>query len=398
MRTKMNVIYRPDKKFHTRLLKCWQFFLFSIFLMSCNQKDKSHDDRISTRERHLKYATHLDIVSEEKYTRLTIVDPWQKSSGLKLEYYLVKDERDSPAGVDNKNIIKVPVRRVVLMSTTYIPMITALGQGNSVVALSGTSFVCDPWIRERIKSGQVHEAGYEEYLNRELILRLSPDLIIAYGIGSATAGSMRILQETGIKVLFNAEYLEEDPLGRAEWIKVFGALFCCEPAADSIFSLVENRYTELKSWLQGNITTRPKVLLGLPWKDAWYISPGNSYISKLIEDAGGEYVWKDLKADHAVPFSVENVLVNAADASYWLNTGNASDLKSILAVDPRTGYIRAFKERNIFNNNKRVSEGGGNDYWESGVLNPEVILKDIASVLHPELFPDYVPYYYRKIE
>jgi len=373
-------------------------FLIGTGLVSCVHSDRKNETSSDSPKNNLKYARHFDMLLKEDYTKLTIIDPWQKSTGLRLDYYLVKEGKRIPEGVDSMNVIKVPVRRIVLMSTTYIPMITALGESNSVIAVSGTSLVCDREIKERINRRLIYETGYEEYLNKELIISLSPDLIVAYGIGSATAGNMRKLQEAGIRILFNAEYLEEDPLGRAEWIKVFGALFCRKAAADSIFSLVEKRYNTLKSWLSEKIKTRPKVMLGLPWKDAWYVSPGNSYISRLIEDAGGEYIWKNIIADHAIPFGIENVLVSAADASFWLNTGNATDLKSVLIVDQRLSYLPVFKKGNLYNNNKRISDGGGNDYWESGTLNPDIILNDISSILHPEYFPDYIPYYYRKLE
>ena len=147
-----------------------------------------------------------------------------------------------------------------------------------------------------------------------------------------------------------------------------------------------------------NTKRNPLVFLGLPWKDTWFISPGNSYISKLISDAGGDYLWKNTKSKISMPLGIENVYLKALNADYWLNTGSVESRNEITAIDMRLGELPSFKKGNIYNNNNRVTSRGGNDYWESGSINPQIILKDIASILHPGLFPGYELYYYKKIE
>jgi iron complex transport system substrate-binding protein len=150
--------------------------------------------------------------------------------------------------------------------------------------------------------------------------------------------------------------------------------------------------------VKAQIINRPKVLLGLPFKDTWYISPGNSYISRLIEDAGGEYLWHGTVSSVSMPVGLENVYIKALSADYWLNTGTVDTRDEILAVDSRFSGLPCFKNGNLFNNNKRTNATGGNDYWEGGSLNPHLILRDIASILHPELFPDREFFYYKKIK
>jgi iron complex transport system substrate-binding protein len=218
-----------------------------------------------------------------------------------------------------------------------------------------------------------------------------------YGIGSESAGYVGKLKELGIKVIINADYLETDPLSRAEWIKLFGSLYCKENLADSIYNKEVDRYTKLRSFIEQNNRSRPKVLLGLPFKDTWYISPGNSFISKLIADAGGEYLWADTKSSFSMPYGIENVYLRGMKADFWLNISNISSRKEISSVDQRLEGLPCFKNDNLYNNNKRISEGGGNDYWESGSLYPHLILKDLANILHPELFSDHELTYYRKI-
>lgn len=391
----------PENKSSTyhKLIEGIFYVVIIIFVFnSCKNKNALPDKTSEYQPVSVKYARHFDLIPENGYTRLSIINPWQKSSGLKFEYYLLQKGIKPPAGFDTSKIIKVPVEKVVLMSTTYIPMVMAIGAGEAVKGISGVNFVFDTIVRGKIIEGKIVDIGYEENLNKELIFKLSPDLIIAYGVGSEAAGNMRKLEESGIKILFNADYLEENPLGRAEWIKVFGALFCREKEADSVFRAVEKEYNEIKSFISERVKIRPNVMLGLPWKDSWFISPGNSYISVIIDDAGGNYLWKDSKADYSVPLGIENVFVKASKADFWINTGDATSIKAIVSIDKRLGFINPVRKGNVYNNNKRVSEGGGNDYWESGTLYPQRILKDIASILHPELFPGYEWYYYRKIE
>jgi iron complex transport system substrate-binding protein len=139
-------------------------------------------------------------------------------------------------------------------------------------------------------------------------------------------------------------------------------------------------------------------MLGLPWKDTWFISPGNSYVSRLLEDAGGSYIWKDTDSEVSMPYGIENVFLKAMDADYWLNIGTVQSREEIISVDKRLLELAPVKHGNLYNNNNRISAGGGNDYWESGTLCPYIILNDIAAILHPELFPDYKLYFYKKIK
>jgi len=138
-------------------------------------------------------------------------------------------------------------------------------------------------------------------------------------------------------------------------------------------------------------------LLGLPFKDTWYISPGNSFISKLISDSGGDYLWKNTNSSTSMPYGIENVYLKGLTADYWLNIGSAGSKSDISSVDPRFNDLPCFKNGNLFNNNKRTNSNGGNDYWESAPLHPHQLLSDIAAILHPELFRDQELFYYRKI-
>ena len=372
--------------------------LLLILVASCN--NRSGKDERSARVKSdsgVKYAGRFRMEKKEGYSILTIINPWQGAVDINQKYYLIKRGNKVPGNIDKSAIIYVPVRKIICMSTTYLSMISALGEEESVKGISGADLVFDEKIKEKITKGDIEDVGYEDNLNKELVIQIAPDIIMVYGVGSEAAGYLNKIKELGFKVLYNADYLETDPLGKAEWIKVFGALFCKEKLADDLFTSISNEYNSLKSLIRGKSSNRPSVLLGLPWKDSWFVSPGNSFVSQLISDAGGSYLWKDTKSDISMPFGIESVYIKALDAEYWLNIGSIQGSGEITAIDSRLCDLPAFRNGNMFNNNNRVTKSGGNDYWEGGVINPQVILKDIGAIIHPELFPGYKLFYYKKI-
>ena len=368
-----------------------------IVVSGCGKGKKDTGYLTETRNK-ISRAERLSIVQKDGWTEVKIIDPWQGANGVKQVYYLAKRGSRLPEWMDSSAVIFVPVQKMICMSTTHVAMITALGEENSLAGVSGINFIYSPSVLRNAEKGLVADVGYEANLNKELIIKISPDLIMIYGIGSESSGYLGKIRELGIKVIINADYLETDPLGRAEWIKLFGALYSKDNLADSLFNSEEDAYTRLKSLIIKSVTIRPKVMLGLPFKDTWYISPGNSFISNLISDAGGDYLWKDTKSPVSMPYGIENVYIRGLKADYWLNISSVKNRNEITSVDPRLDDFPCFKNDNLFNNNKRITEKGGNDFWESGALHPHLLLKDIATILHPEIFPGNELMYYKKID
>lgn len=385
-----------NQSFVLKVLKL--LILPSALIFSCTGNTSRIPENPETVETPIiSHAKKLKIEIKEGYSQVSVLNPWQGARDVAQEWYLIREGIKLPLYIDSLKVIRVPVRKIVCMSTTHLAMLSALGEAGSVAGFSGTRFIYSDSILERVNKGEIREVGYEDNLNKELILKLDPDLVMVYGIGSESTGYIGKLKEMGVRVLYNADYLENDPLGKAEWIKLMGVLCCKEKMADSIFCKIEKEYNELKSYVLANSGERPKVLLGLPFRDTWYISPGNSYISAIIRDAGGEYLWKDTESAVSMPIGLENVFLKALTADYWLNTGSANSRSDVVSIDERLSQLECFKTGNLFNNNKRTGRDGGNDYWESGSLNPQIILRDIASILHPDLFRGNELIYYRKL-
>lgn len=391
------IFFTDNISFLTGLLLKTLLFL-SFLTSSCSGNRTVPAERLKTDDKPIiSYAKRFKIDKMDGYTQLSVIDPWQGADNFVQKWYLVPRGTQIPSFIDTLKVIRVPVKKIICTSTTHIAMISAVKEIRSVEGFSGTRLLYSRELSQKAEDGTIREIGYEENLNKELILKLNPDLVMVYGINSESSGFTGKLKELGVKVLYNADYLENDPLGKAEWVKMIGALYSREYMADSIFRSKEKEYNRLKAFIATNAREKPEVLLGLPFKDTWYISPGNSYISKLIEDAGGRYLWQSKLSSEAIPMGIENVYVKALSADFWLNTGTADTRGEILSVDARLGGLPCFKNGNLFNNNNRINANGGNDYWESGSLNPDIILYDIASILHPDLFPGRNLYYYKKL-
>ncbi|HNX67161.1 MAG TPA: ABC transporter substrate-binding protein, partial [Bacteroidales bacterium] len=269
------------------------------------------------------------LTEYQTYQKLVVKDPWQGSSSVEFDYYLFPETAVVPDSLKSKTIIRVPIHRIVCMSTTHLSMICALKEDDAIVGISGKNLVYNPDLRRKLDEGVIKDVGYESNLDKELIVSLKPDILMAYGVNPASVAYMTKLNDLGIKVMFNADYLEQDPLKRAEWIKVFGALFERKKMADSIYETVCNNYNRVKDTVLAHTDNKPVVLLGGPWENVWYIAPSGTYVTRLLSDAGAEYLFADFKAEHAKPLSVEAVFVRAENAGIWLNPGAARSLEEL---------------------------------------------------------------------
>ena len=343
----------------------------------------------------VRFARGFRIESYDSSCSITVNNPWQSAENVKYVYHL---GNYSVVPEDKKNdvFIKVPVKRIICLSTTHIGFVEFTNELGSVTGISGSRYVSNPWLVNEIEKGKIQDVGYGENLNYELIVKLQPDLVIAYGVSGMETGFAEKLKELGIKVIFIAEYLEENPLAKMEWVKVFGALFRKEKKVTQLFDSVADHYSELVKSVSG-IKKKPGVLLGIPWKGTWYISGGESYVAKLIADAGGNYIWKSLPFADSRPMGLEAIFSKAVSADFWLNTGTANSLADIMATDQRFQSIKAVRNRKVYNYNRLVNAKGGNAYFESGVVEPDIILEDLISILHPEVLPSHKLKYYKKL-
>ncbi len=376
----------------------WLFLLsLAFFPAGCGgRRGPQHVDVSATDTLQVKYAGGFRLERGKGILRAEVIRPWQGDGQATMTYILSPSQKRSknPGGTVP---VTVPVHRVICTSTTHVAFLRALGQSSSIVGISGKGYVYDPSVRKRIADGTIRDIGYDKNMNYELILQLRPDVVFLYGIGPEVKSTIDRLASLGIPAVMVGDYLEETPLGRAEWIRFFGAFFGVQDRAERWIDSVAARYENLARNKE-RYTNMPVVMTGLPWNEIWYVPGGKTLTAALIRDAGGRYVWEDTGSRDALPMDIEKVYRKAGRADVWINCGSASSLAAILATDKRLGLFRPFRTGNVYNNDARLSPGGGNDYWESGVIHPDIILEDLQQIFHPGSHPERKMVYYRKIQ
>lgn len=366
--------------------------ILAVVLAGCAQ-----DQKKSETEKFpgiVRYAKGFSIQSYDSAMVVKVYDPWQTASGVVYSYHLYTDnEKFTPSQTD----FLIPVKRIICLSSTHIGYISALGMDSTIVGISGTQYVNNSRIIERIKQGSVVEVGYDQSLNYEVISKLKPDVVFVYGVQSESVTYIEKLMELGIRVVMVPDYLEGSPLGRAEWIKFFGVFLGKAGLADSVFNDIEVKYLQFSEIAQG-AKLRPIVFLNIPFRDIWYFPGNDNYFVRFIHDAGGQYVFSELKGNTSHPVSTELAYKAGINSDIWLNPGAAQNLDELILFDKRFADLKPFRQGRVFNNNKRVGPGGGNDFWETGVIHPELILRDLIKIFHPELLPSDSLYYYQLLK
>jgi len=343
------------------------------------------------------YANGFDVSNRGSYKIVDVHDPWQNSSNVTFSYVLAENRALVPDSLSDLPFIKIPVQRVVTLSTTHIAMIHQLGKSNTIVGASGTGYIYNPELRKRIDTGEVAEVGYDQGLNYETIVNVDPDVLFMYGVEGSVRAISEKLTELEVPVVFCGDYLETHPLGKAEWIRFFSLFFRVEEKSEMIFQSIDSAYQILAARAH-LMEEKPIVLTGLPWKDTWYMAGGNSFAARLIEDAGGSYLWRDNPSTQAIPLDLESVYARAVRAHIWINPGAARNLEELDRFDERLGALPVLQNGNVYSNNRRLTNGGGNDYWESGSVRPDLVLADLIALFHPDLMTDHQFIYYRKLK
>ncbi len=381
----------------TLIVACHNIEIYTSNTTNDNTCVQNYDSNIDYFPNKIKitHATGLAVEYHKHYKIVTVKNPWQDAK-TGFQYILVQCGTPIPKEFNQAQVITIPINSIVALSTTHLPHLAKLGVVDKLVGISNSKQVNTPEVVEKIKAGIV-EVGNNTNLDVEKLLELNPDLITTYGTGNSQTDSYTKLSEVGLKVAINAEYMEDTPLGRSEWIKFIALFFNQEKQAEEIFKEITNKYEQIAQKAKF-VKNRPTVFVGFNFKGTWYMPGGKSYVATYLADAGGNYLWKDNRSSGSLPLSFEVVLERAANADYWLNFSQSwQSVKDLVAEDNRYTYFKAVKTGNLYNNNARVNESGGNDYWEGGISNPDIVLSDLIKILHPEVLPNHQLFYYRKI-
>ncbi len=365
-------------------MKRFLFLSIIILFFSCkNEWTKPLKETIEGKTIQLKYAKGFSITEYETHKVLEIKNPWPNTE--KTYKYILSDSN-----------IKTPIEKIVVTSTTHIPALELLGVENSLIGFPGTDFVSSEKIRQRIDDGLVRELGKNEDINTEVLLELNPELVIAFGI-NGTNKTLETIKKANIPVIYNGDWVESSALAKAEWIKFFGVLFHKEKEADSIFSTIENAYIEAKQ-LATKATSQPTVLSGAMYKDIWYLPNGKSAEAQFLKDANVNYLWSNTTGNGSLTLSFEAVYNKAKNADLWLSPSYYKSLEALEKANSHYTEFKAFQNKNIYSFSNTTGKTGGVLYYELGMARPDLVLKDIIKICHPELLPDYVPFFFKALE
>lgn len=370
------------------------FILASLLLLvSCVSNKKTSLEAFNQDIYTPEYASGFKILGADNVqsTLIQVFNPWQGAKDVEMSYFISRNGEQAPAGFTGPTI-PAGAKQIVCMSSSYIAMLDALGQADRIVAVSGIDYVSNPYIIAHKDS--IKDMGPE--MNYELLLGLKPDVVLLYGIGDAQTAVTDKLKELSIPYMYVGEYLEESPLGKAEWMIVLSELTDKREKGIEIFREIPQRYYALKA-LTDSVSQRPTVMFNTPWNDSWVMPSTQSYMARLIADAGAEYIYKENSSNSSTPIGLETAYGLIQKADYWINVGSATTLEELKAVNPKFADAKAVNEKTVYNNNLRLTPTGGNDYWESAVVRPDVVLRDLIHIFHPEFVSDSL-YYYRRLE
>lgn len=328
-------------------------------------------------------------------TLIKLNNLWQGADSTAAQYLLIaRDGEKVPEGFPGQ-VIKGDARRIVCMSSGQVAMLDAIDATDRIVAVSGIDFITNP----RIQAGRdtIADIGYDSNVDMERLVSLRPDLVMLYGVEGAHPIEPK-LRELGIPYVYIGEYMEQLPLGKAEWVIAVGEMIGKREEARSEFRWVPDNYLIFKEFAAETVA-RPKVMVNTPYNDAWMMPSTQSYAVKLISDAGGEYVYRENNQNRSVPIDLEQAYTLLDGADFWLNTGQYTTLGQLTAAFPKMADTQPVRNGNVWNNNLKSTPGGGNDYWESGVVRPDIVLADLISILHPEIADRLPPRaYYHKLQ
>lgn len=325
---------------------------------------------------------------------ITTFTPWQGAEGETRSLFMARNGEKPPKGFKGQ-VLEGDAERIVCLSSSYIAMLDALGEVDRVAGVSGMDFITNPYIQEN--RDRIADVGYDGNTDYERLLASAPDIVLLYGITGAS-GMEAKLKELRIPFMYIGEYMEESPLGKAEWCVPVAEIIGCRERGIEIFNRIPKRYDSLKT-IAARVPERPDVMVNIPYGDAWIMSPPGSYMGRLITDAGADYIYPGDTTEVSRTIDIEEAYKLVNECDYWINTGRVTSKAALLAELPKFADVPCLKEGRVYNNNLRINRYGGDDFWESGIMHPDIILEDLINIFHPGLLGKSGSlYYYRKIE
>jgi iron complex transport system substrate-binding protein len=370
------------------------FVFFLLTLVGCKNNEKTDTLKTTTAENIIRYASGLAIYEYDGYSVVKVTNPWPDAN--KDFIYVLKEKNAVvPDSLQSHTTIQVPLQSIVVTSTTNVPFLEVLNVENQLVGFPHTDYISSEKTRALIDKGRVKNVGQNEKLNMEQLIELAPELIVTFGLDNNNP-MLHNLEKSGLKVMIQGDWMEQSPLGKAEWIKLYAALFGKQKEAKKIFDGIVTDYNQaLESVKKSKAETT--VLYGSMYQDQWYVAKGNSWVAQFLRDAKADYLWKDAEGTGSLGLSFENILDKAKNAKCWIAAGPYKTLAELAESNPHYSQFDAFKNKNVYTFEAKLGATGGTIYYESGPSRPDLVLKDFIKIFHPELLPEYTLTFAQKL-
>lgn len=342
---------------------------------------RTEDDR--TRSEQAQYFRLYDTLGVRM---AEVFSPWERGT-LLARYYLVADTA-VPTPTDGIRL-HVPLRRIATTSATHIGFLSALDKTDIVVAMA------TPHLVYNRPAQPVADLGEDINLRIEPLLLAHPEAVLISSYGQDAQSAERI-RKAGIPIVYLTEWMEQNPLARMEWIRFVGALTGTEENADSVAEAVRAAYHSEQAQAD-KLAIRRSIMSGASFRGTWYVPSGSTYMGRLFRDAGAEYAYSERNTEGSIPLSMEQALQSFGDADVWVGV-NARTLQELRALDERQTWFKAYQTGEVYNFYRRQTADGANDFWESGIVHPELLLRDIRYALYPESMPDYTPVFMERLQ
>jgi len=364
-------------------------FVLSLLLLSwgCQSgqnREKSVEEGELLSSVAIGYAKGFSIDHYDEYTKVTIHNPWTNEKKPYAVYYLYKT--DTTTFPQDVIPLKIPISSLVVNTFSYLEFLRLLDEMDVITGVTDGFRVYSPTVLQKIATGEIIDLGDPFNPNVERTMSLMPQAIINSAYAQMDSYSERLVQ-AGFPVIYSLEWMERSPLARAEWIKMIAAFFDKEAEADSIFTAIEQRYLALQGMTK-SVSTQHSIMTGDNFQGTWYVPGGKSFNASLFRDAGLDYHYKHNKESGSIGLDIESVLTQFSKAAFWFGC-DADTYGELAEKDAKYLLLEAVKKRQVFNNHNRTTSSGGNDYFESAIANPDLILSDLIKAAYPELLPNY---------
>ena len=372
------------------------FFLAVLFLgfIQCKKSESSENINTSA-QNSIQHAEGFSIEKHEGFSVVKVSNAYPEAKD-NYTYILHKKGVQIPDNLQQFTAIEVPIKKIIVTSTTHVPALEALGVEGTLIGFPTTNYISSEKTRALIDAGKVRDLGSNQGLNTEVILDIQPDIIVGFSI-DGDLKTYKNLEKNGQKIVFNGDWTEKTPLGKAEWIKFFGALYDLDEKATEIFNSIEKEYN-LALNLAKKTKKQPTIFAGAIYEDQWFLPQGDSWAAYFLKEGNGNYLWKDSKGTGSLALSFESVLDKAKDADFWIGPGQFTSIQEILNNNPNYIHFKAVASKNIYSFSTKKGKTGGVIYYELAQNRPDLVLKDIVKILHPEVLPDYELFFFEKLK